>query len=140
MEPYLIWLVAGLALVIAELASGTFYLLVIAVGAFAGGAMAWGGQSFWLSAVVASAVAAAGVVAVSRYHAPRAARAVNALDVGQTAVFERWVSAEDRLARVRYRNASWDARVLDDAALAEGRIVHIRSVAGSTLQVSSAAD
>ena len=137
MEPYLIWIVAGIALVIAELATGTFYLLVIALGAFAGGAMAWGGQSFWLSAVVSAAVAAAGVVAVSRYRAPRAARGGNALDVGQTAVFERWVSEGDRLARVRYRNASWDARVLDSAPLAEGRVVHIRGVDGNTLQVSS---
>jgi len=34
MEGYLIWLLGGLALVIAELVTGTFYLLVLGVAAF----------------------------------------------------------------------------------------------------------
>ena len=36
MELWLVWIVAGFALAIAELLSGTFYLLVIGLGAFAG--------------------------------------------------------------------------------------------------------
>jgi membrane protein implicated in regulation of membrane protease activity len=91
-----------------------------------------------MAAVVSAAVAAAGVIAVSRYRAPRASRASNTLDVGQTVVFERWISEGERLARVRYRNATWDARVLDAGALESGRLLHIRSVDGSTLQVSIA--
>ena len=42
MEPWLIWVVAGFALIIAELLSGTFYLLVIGVAAFAGALMTTG--------------------------------------------------------------------------------------------------
>ena len=83
MEPYLWWVIAGIALVITELATGTFYLLVIALAAFAGAGMAYFQHSFWLAAVVAAAVAAAGVIAVSRYRAPRAARSSVSLDVGQ---------------------------------------------------------
>ena len=140
MDAYLWWVIAGIALVIAELATGTFYLLVIALGAFAGAAMTYFQQSFWLAAVISAAVASAGVVAVSRYREshPGAAAGTGALDVGQTAVFESWVSEADRLARVRYRNANWDARVLDAGALAAGRVLHIRKVDGNTLHVSIA--
>ncbi len=138
MDAWLIWLIAGIALVIAELATGTFYLLVIAVAAFAGAAMAYFQQSFWLAAVVSAAVAACGVVVVSRYRAPRAVRGGAALDVGQTAVFETWISEGERLARVRYRNSQWDARVLDGGPIEGGRLLHIRSVEGSTLHVTAA--
>ncbi len=136
MDPYLIWVIAGIALVIAELASGTFYLLVIAVAAFAGAGMAYFQQSFWLAAVVAAAVAAGGVIAVNRYRTPRAAGGSASLDVGQTVVFESWVSEGERMARVRYRNSNWDARVIDTGALETGHVLHIRSVQGNTLQVS----
>jgi membrane protein implicated in regulation of membrane protease activity len=136
MDPYLLWVIGGIALVIAELATGTFYLLVIAIGAFAGAGVAYFQQSFWLAAVVSAAVAACGVIVVSRYRAPRAARGSGSLDVGQTVVFESWVSEGDRLARVRYRNSMWDARVLEGGALEGGRVLHIRSVDGNTLQVS----
>lgn len=136
MDPYLIWVIAGIALVIAELASGTFYLLVIAFAAFAGAGMAYFQQSFWLAAVVAAAVAASGVIALSRYRAPRAARGNASLDVGQTVVFEFWISEGERMARVRYRNSNWDARVLEAGVLETGRVLHIRSIDGNTLQVS----
>ncbi len=138
MDQYLLWVLAAIALVIAELATGTFYLLVIAVAAFAGAGMAWFQQSFWLSAVVAAAVAAFGVIVVSRYRAPAAARGNASLDVGQSVVFESWISEGERMARVRYRNTTWDARVLDAAPLENGRVLHIRSVEGNTLQVSIA--
>ena len=72
MDQTLVWVVAGIALVIAELATGTFYLLVLAVAAFAGAAMAYFQQSFWLAAVISAAVAAIGVIGVSRFRAPAA--------------------------------------------------------------------
>jgi hypothetical protein len=140
MDPYLWWVIGGIALVIAELATGTFYLLVIALAAFAGAAVAYFQQTFWLAAVVSAAMAAFGVVAVSRYRAPRAARGGGSLDVGQSVVFESWVSERDRLARVRYRNSMWDAKVLDGSAVDDGCVLHIRSVDGNTLHVAATPD
>ena len=35
MEMWVLWVIVGLVLVIAELVTGTFYLLVLGVGAFA---------------------------------------------------------------------------------------------------------
>ena len=51
MEPYLAWIVAGFLLVIVELLTGTFYLLVIGVGAFAGALVAYAGGTYFVQAV-----------------------------------------------------------------------------------------
>ena len=131
MDQTLMWVIAGIALVIAELATGTFYLLVLAVAAFAGAAAAYFQQSFWVTAVIAVAVAAIGVIGVGRYRAPAQAQGGGSLDVGQTVVFESWRSEADRLARVRYRNSTWDARVIEGGSLEAGRVLHIRSVDGN---------
>jgi membrane protein implicated in regulation of membrane protease activity len=45
MDLWLLWLIAGFVLVIAELLTGTFYLLVIGAGAFAASLAAWAGAT-----------------------------------------------------------------------------------------------
>jgi membrane protein implicated in regulation of membrane protease activity len=60
------------------------------------------------------------------------------LDVGQCVVLDGWVNERERLARVRYRNATWDARVLDEPGAEAGRTLYIRHVDGNTLHVSAA--
>jgi len=137
MEQYMWWAIAGIALIIAEVVTGTFYLLVLGIAAFAGTAVSYLGYSFWIQAVAAAAVASIGVILVSRYRmAQTAAPSGNALDVGQSVVMDSWVSEKDRLARVRYRNALWDARVADTQAVECGNVLFITGVDGSTLHVS----
>jgi membrane protein implicated in regulation of membrane protease activity len=113
MEPYLAWIIAGFVLVIIELLTGTFYLLVIGVGAFAGALIAWAGAGFFVQAVAACAVALAGTAWVRGWHARQKKGAVedNLLDRGQPVVLESWVDAAAGRARVQYRGASWDARL-----------------------------
>ena len=45
-DSFLVWLIAGFALVIVELVTGTFYLLVLGVAAFAGAGLAYAGAVF----------------------------------------------------------------------------------------------
>jgi hypothetical protein len=52
METWLLWVVSGFGLVIAELLTGTFYLLVIALGFFAAARCAWLGANCIVQAVV----------------------------------------------------------------------------------------
>ena len=138
MEIYWWWTIAGFALVIAELMSGTFYLLVLGLAAFAGGGIAFMNYPFWVQALVAAAIAVIGVVAVNRVRRTRQGAPVPSLDVGQAVVLDAWVSRPDRLARVRYRNAIWDAKVLDEPAAEAGQTLYIRHVDGNTLHVSTA--
>src|SRR3970282_2232889 len=99
MEAYLIWLLAGLALVIAELVTGTFYLLVLGVAAFGAGAAAWLGGGFPLQVITATAVAGVGVYLVHAYRARNAAQQMQPIDAGQPASFESWVDQAAGLAR-----------------------------------------
>ena len=138
MEDYQWWAIAGIALIVAELMTGTFYLLVIGVAALAGSAASYLHYSFWVQAVVAASVATVGVVFVTRFRATQAATSGTGLDVGQSVVLDSWVSEKDRLARVRYRNSLWDAKVLDAQSVEAGHVLYIHNVEGSTLHVSKA--
>jgi membrane protein implicated in regulation of membrane protease activity len=140
MELWLIWVVAAFALVIAELVTGTFYLLMVGLGAFAAAGVAYFEANLLLQAAIGSAVAIAGSIAIHHWHsAQRKLGGSNLLDRGQPVVLEGWANEAARIARVRYRGASWDARL----ARAEenpppGATLYIESQDGNTLIVASA--
>jgi len=135
-EPYLAWSILGLILVIAELVTGTFYLVVLGVAAFGAGATAYLGYDFPIQSIVAGLVAAAGAYWVHVYRVNSATQQMKQIDAGQPANFENWVDQGARLARVRYRGASWDARVTGGDAPEPGSIVYVLSTQGNTLNVS----
>ena len=137
MEAYWWWAVTGIALIIAELISGTFYLLVIGIAALAGAAVAFYQFSFWVQAELAAVVAIAGVVCVMRFRNAQKSVPRASLDVGHSVVLDSWISEKDRLARVRYRNALWDARLLDEQGAEAGHVLYITRVDGNTLHVST---
>ncbi|CAG1003594.1 hypothetical protein BURK2_03227 [Burkholderiales bacterium] len=113
MQEYLLWAIVGFALVIAELVTGTFYLLVLGVAALVAAVVAFFGAEFWLQALVAAAVSLTGVYLVHywRQQNPAQAQGSNDLDRGQQVVFESWVDEASGLARVKYRGSTWDARI-----------------------------
>ena len=135
MEPWLAWGVLGLALVIAELLSGTFYLLMLGIAAFGAAAAAGLGQGFAVQAIIACAVAAAGCYGVHVYRAKNRAGQMPSIDAGMPASFESWIDAGARLARVRYRGAGWDARVEGADELEPGATVYVLTADGNTLKV-----
>jgi membrane protein implicated in regulation of membrane protease activity len=135
-ENYWVWIIGGIALVIAELMSGTFYLLVLGVAAFAAGLVAWLGWPFLAQVVAAGAIAVAGVFYIrSRRHA-LATPDMAPLDVGQPVTLQTWVSQADRVARVTYRDALWDAVVHGEARGEAGEVFYITRVDGNTLHVA----
>ncbi|MFN7750930.1 MAG: NfeD family protein [Pseudomonadota bacterium] len=139
MSAYLIWILLGFLLLIIELTTGTFYLLVLGSAAFAGALSAWLGAPFWVQAAVGGGVALAGVVVVWKLRA-RDVEPVssNVLDVGQAVVLESWVDRGSGRARVRYRNALWDATVRGEPTGEPGAVFYIHNVSGSELEVASA--
>jgi membrane protein implicated in regulation of membrane protease activity len=137
MEPHYWWAIIGFGLIIVELVAGTFYLLVIGGAALIGAVLAWSGLPFAVQAVVTSVLAIAGVVYVHHRRASAAPPAdSNALDVGQNVTMDAWVDEAQRLARVKYRNAQWDARVLGAGPVAPGAMLVISAIDGSTLHVT----
>lgn len=142
MEQWLMWVVAGFVLVIAELVSGTFYLLVVGIGAFAGAVCAYLGANEVVSAVIASAIALVGAFVVHSWHVRNRARTPhgsNFLDRGQAVVLEGWVDEGARVARVKYRGAWWDAKLArSDEHPPPGTTLYIESQEGNTLVVATA--
>ena len=100
------WVLAGL-LVVAEPLSGTFYLLMLALGAAAAALSAHVGADFSIQLVAAALVGGGTTAAwhLKRARAPRSAPAAsNAdvnLDIGQTVMVEAWDT--QGLASVRHR-------------------------------------
>jgi membrane protein implicated in regulation of membrane protease activity len=142
MELWLVWTVAGFALVIAELVTGTFYLLVIGLGAFAGAIAAWMGLNLVLQASVGSVIAIGGAFAVHTWHSRQRAgdpKNSNLLDRGQAVVLEGWANETARIARVKYRGTTWDARLArpDDRPV-PGTTLYIEAQEGNTLVVGAA--
>ena len=106
------WLLAG-GLVVAELLTGTFYLLMLAVGVGAAGIAAHLGASTTAQILTAALVGGGSVVGwhLLRRKRPgdpsaRADRSVN-LDVGETIAIDSWNA--DGTTTVKYRGATWTA-------------------------------
>ena len=141
MDQWLLWVIVGMVLVIAELVTGTFYLLVLGAGALAAAVVAWAGGNELIQAMVAGAVAIGGAWYVHHWHEAHRKSdegRANFLDRGQPVVLEGWANEAAGLARVRYRGASWDARVATSIKPVPGATLYIDSQDGGTLVVTEA--
>jgi membrane protein implicated in regulation of membrane protease activity len=136
MDPGIVWAVIGLVLVIVELLTGTFYLLMLGVAAFGAALAAWLGLQFGPQAIVAAALAGVGCYGVHVYREKNRRQQMPPIDSGMPASFESWVDTGARLARVRYRGASWDARVEGGEGLEPGATVYVLASEGNTLRVA----
>jgi membrane protein implicated in regulation of membrane protease activity len=133
----LFWWIGAGVLVVLELISGTFYLLMIALGCVAAALAHVAGAAADVQFAVAAVVALAAVLLLrrSRFGRRKRERAsrnpdVN-LDIGQTLTVPAW---HERRARVSYRGAAWDVELAagepEDAQLYE-----ITELRGSCLVV-----
>ena len=131
------WLLAGSAVAV-ELLTGTFYLLMLAIGLVAGALAAHAGAPL-STQLTAAAVVGGGAVAawyVQRRSRPAgpavsANRDVN-LDIGETVQVDTWNA--DGTATVKYRGANWT--VAPVAGIIAGSGLHrVREVVGNRLIV-----
>jgi membrane protein implicated in regulation of membrane protease activity len=138
MQPALAWLLTGLLLVVVELVTGTFYLLILGIAAGIGSLIAFLDQPFWVQSLVAAIAATIGGVLVYRYHSAANASSPKdtANDIGQTVTIESWVSESQRLARARYRGTIWDAQVLGNDRIEPDALLYVVAMEGSRLKVS----
>lgn len=136
MDHAFVWAVVGLVLVIVELLTGTFYLLVLGIAAFGAALAAWLGLQFSAQSIIAAIIGAVGCYGVHLYRAKNRAEQMAPIDAGMPASFESWLDAGARLARVRYRGASWEARVEGGDALEPGVTVYVLAADGNTLRVT----
>jgi membrane protein implicated in regulation of membrane protease activity len=136
------WWVATGVLVAVELATGTFYLLMLAIGTAAAALAAHMGLAA-VPQMVAAALVGGGAVAA--WHARRergpapppasANRDIN-LDIGERVQVAQWNT--DATTRVQYRGAAWSARFGGTGTAQPGPHV-IRAIEGNQLVLEPAA-
>ena len=145
MSNWMIWLIAAGVVVILEIFTGTFYLLMISAGLAAAACAAWLGAGMPLQLVVAGVVGAIATYALRRSKLGTrqkidAARDPNVLlDIGRTIVVRDWqIGADGKcVARVSYRGAMWDVE-LERGEEANPGTFTIHEVRGSRLIVTGA--
>lgn len=145
------WLLLSGVLVLAELFTGTFYLLMVAVGMLAGAIAGSLGVRLEWQFVVAAAVAVAGTVVLRRSRFGKrekvsASRDRNVnLDIGQTINIDLWhpesagedaANSASYTARVKYRGALWDVELAPGETAHTGQFL-IQEIRGSRLIVAS---
>lgn len=135
------WLLAGGAVAL-ELVTGTFYLLMLAVGMIAGALAAHLGASV-MTQIVVSALVGGGAVAAwhfKRSKAPQPA-AANAnrdvqMDIGETVHVQQW--NDDATASVKYRGAQWTVELAAGETAPQPGLFRVRQLNGSRLVVDKA--
>ena len=136
MTAWMVWVALAGMLVILELFSGTFYLLMLALGMVAGALAAWLHLSAEVQILLAALVGAAAALALRRRR-PRKADSTRDpninLDIGQSLHVSHW---HEGTARAMYRGALWDVELAHGAHAKAGQFV-IREVRGSRLIVSN---
>lgn len=141
MHDWMIWFGMAGILVIAEIFSGTFYLLMIAAGALAGGVVALAGLVFALQMAIAAIVGAITIFLLRKSSFAKkrrlsAARDPNVnLDIGQTVYIAQW---QGNHARAMYRGAMWDIELMPGGAAVAGTFI-IDEIRGSHLIVTNIA-
>lgn len=137
-----LWWVLVAVAVSAELLTGTFYLIMLALGLAAGAVAAHLGLPLEGQLVCAAVVGGGAVVALQKlrpkppHSLPHQANADVNLDIGQTVRVAQW--QPDLTAQVSYRGAVWTVELVANAApgLPPPGQYRIQEVQGSRLRVA----
>ena len=138
MDTFIGWFVVAFGLLVAELLTGTFYLLVISIALAVAGLAALAGAPFALQLVAAAAIGIGGSVWLratrfgKRLH-ERGDDRVQNMDIGQSLRVDNWTPA--RTARANYRGAVWDVELAPGEQPASGEFV-IREIHANRLIVA----
>lgn len=130
------WLLAGTAIAV-ELMTGTFYLLMLALGLVAGALAAHLGLSLMGQMLIAAALGG-GAVAVWYWHRSKSPDPLSAnanpdvhLDIGEAVHVVRWNA--DGTTSVHFRGAQWTAVAADPTAPASPGNFRIKEMLGNRL-------
>ncbi|HEU0186446.1 MAG TPA: NfeD family protein [Gallionellaceae bacterium] len=131
MATYVYWFVLALVLVGVEMATGTFYLLVLAIAMAVGGLAALLNASMAWQLTLSALAVSAGAIIVRRWKTTLTSDAASAdLDAGQPVQVLKW--NENGTARVFYRGAEWDADP-EQADMPRDGTLCIKAIRGSRL-------
>lgn len=141
MAAWTYWIITAVLLFVAELFTGTVYLLVLAAALLGAGLAVWlFGIGTAAALALAALLAAIGITVLYRLRPNRhgdAAIAANDLDIGALVRIESRL--EGGLWRVSYRGTLWEARAVGGAELQAGSSARICGKEGIVLLIEQAA-
>jgi membrane protein implicated in regulation of membrane protease activity len=131
MEIYIYWFLLALVLIGLEMVTGTFYLLVVAIGMAVGGLAALLGAGIAWQLVLSAVMVVAGTIILRRWKSTQASETPNpSFDIDQPVRVIKW--HDNGSARVFYRGAEWDAEP-ESADTPHEETLYIKAVQGSGL-------
>ena len=131
MAPYVYWFLLALVLLALEMATGTFYMLVLSIALGVGGIVALLGLNLPLQLTFSAVTGIAGTVILRRAKFGRPDTASShGLDIGQLVQPLTW--HDDGSLRVFYRGAEWNAE-FESADMPRDQALYIKAMRGSTL-------
>lgn len=150
MNAWMNWLVIAGVMVILEIFSGTFYLLMIALGMLAAALVAFWGWSVNFQVITAALVGAVATILLRRsrfgaVHLGQASRDPNVnMDIGQTIQVNEWHTTSPGVytARAMYRGALWNVEyaIRGESTLPQPGVYKIVEIQGSQLMVERIID
>jgi membrane protein implicated in regulation of membrane protease activity len=133
-----LWLIAGFALITAEVLSGGFVLIMLGMGGLVAAGFAALGAPIWLDVAVFAGTSMALTTLARpmlkrRLHTPHILTNVEAL-VGDKAIVVHTVDAHG--GKIKLRGELWSARAFDETAVMEpGQAVTVMTISGATAVV-----
>jgi membrane protein implicated in regulation of membrane protease activity len=135
MAVYINWFLLALILVGLEMATGTFYLLIVAIAMAIGGTAALLGLVFATQLALAALAGISGIVLLLRWKSRHVLDITSqSLDIGQPVKVLTWY--DDGTARVFYRGTEWNAE-LETKDSGHNGFFYIKDIRGSVLVLTN---
>jgi membrane protein implicated in regulation of membrane protease activity len=131
MEPYVYWFLLAFGLLALEMATGTFYMLIVSIALGLAGIGGLLGLNLPLQITLSAVASIIGTVILRRMKGMRTGKMISqSLDIGQSVRVISWL--EDGIARVHYRGTEWDAE-LESSSVPRDGVLYIKAIQGSKL-------
>ena len=131
MEPYVYWFLLAFGLLALEMATGTFYMLIVSIAFGLAGIGALLGLNLPLQVTLSAVASIIGTVILRRMKGMRTGKMISqSLDIGQSVRVISWL--EGGIARVHYRGTEWDAE-LESSSVPRDGVLYIKAIQGSKL-------
>ena len=131
MEPYVYWFLLAFGLLALEMATGTFYMLIVSIASGLAGIAALLGLNLPLQIMLSAVASIIGTLILRRMKGMSTGKVISqSLDIGQSVRVISW--REDGVARVHYRGTEWDAE-LESSSLQRDGVLYIKAIEGSKL-------
>jgi membrane protein implicated in regulation of membrane protease activity len=131
MEPYVYWFLLAFGLLALEMATGTFYMLIVSIALGLAGIGALLGLNLPLQITLSAVASIIGTVLLRRMKGMRTGKMISqSLDIGESVRVISWL--KDGVARVHYRGTEWDAELESSGVPRDGEL-YIKAIQGSKL-------